>query len=249
MKASDNLWPQLFPTAEMFREADYLSFLAARVPTDLADQLSRDSWPDLSLNKVIDIADLVRPLSSHSFPSDKLYDIADVLSFTLMCYQNRLAEDDSENPDPYKLAYAASLYLHCFIRGHGKPRDGAFTPALSMLASTCVRLDLQTRLQVSRFLGSFLPVLRTEDIGEYAPLSSVLVVVSIILGSIVDHLAVMASDAMRSEHIEQAWKEGEGEERAPSDEAISDMKRSISEMFGPQGRLRRSADKFLSAIG
>jgi len=249
MKEDNHLWRLLFPTTEMFREADYLSFLAERMPKGMADQLSRDSEPDLSLNKVIDIVNLVRPLSSHAFPSEKLYDIADVLSFTLMCYHCRLGENNSDKPEPYTLIYAASLYLHCFIHGHGRPQDGPFTPALSMLANTCLRLDLQTRLQVSRFLGSLVPAMRIEDISEYAPLSSVLVLVCLILGNVIEQLAVLVGDTIKSENIGQAWEEAEGEERAPSDEAISELKRFISEMFGRQGRLRRSADQFLLALG
>jgi hypothetical protein len=248
VKETVELWWPLFPTTQMFREVDYLSFLAERLPTDIADQLNRDAQPDLSLNRVIDIADLVRPLSAGAFPSDKLYDITDVLSFTLMVYQGKLGESDSAKPHPFKVIYGASLYLHCLIHGHGKPRHGAFTVALGMLANTCVRLDLQTRLQVSRFLGSLLPVMRTEDIWEYAPLSSVLALVCIIVGSILDQLAVLTGETMKSEDIGKAWKEVEGEERAPSDEAISDLKRLISEMFGPQGRVRQSADQLLSAI-
>jgi hypothetical protein len=248
MRTADDLWRLLYRTAEAFSEGDYLSFLGERVPRDIEERLDRNSQPDLSLSKAINIADLMRPLSVHSFPSDELfYEVADVLSHTLYGYQGDLA-DDSKNHDSYELVYVASLYLHCYIRGHGKPHCGPFTFALSALANTCARLDLQTRLQVSWFLSSLLPALRTGGIGDYAPLSSALITVSLILGSVIDHLAVLAFDAMRHEGIEQAWREEEGEMRAPCHDAISDLKRSISAAFGVRGHLRRSADRFLPAI-
>ena len=245
MDDSERNWRQLLPLANTFREADYLSFLAARVPTDLAAQLSHDSGPELRLNKNIDIDDLLRPLSSGAFPTDNLYDIADTLSFVVVV-NSIVYNDKRRSLNPYTVIYATTLYLYCFIQGHGKPDIGPFMQALATLARICVELDFETRLHVCRFLASILPALRTIDIEEPAPLSSTLVVIGIVLGGIIEQVLQLTKEAMQRENIGQKWKVDEDEHLAPSEAAIVDLKRSIAETFGPQGRLQRSFDPIVS---
>ena len=118
MNATYNLGDTLFPAAGSFVQADYLAFLSQRVPKDIGKQLNDDGQPDLGWSKSIGIDDLMRPLSSHSFPSRELREMAGILSYTIICYRNVLEEQPARH-DPYKLIYAISLYLHCFVRGQG----------------------------------------------------------------------------------------------------------------------------------
>lgn len=252
MNAINNLGNTLFPAAGSFVEADYLAFLAQRVPKDIETQLNSDGQPDLGWSKSISIDDLMHPLSSHSLPSRELQETASILSYIIHCYMHALKEQPARH-DPYKLIYAISLYLHCFVRGQG-PEAGAYTAALAILADVSARLDLETRLQVCRFLGSLVPTIYAEAttvsalLNEPTPASSIVLALSIIASSVVSDLSVTTENTMKSESVGSAWAAEEAYPTTSSYQGILIMKRLVSEMYGPSGKVRQVADRFLPAI-
>ncbi len=252
MNTTNNLGDTLFPAAGSFVEADYLAFLAQRVPKDIGTQLNGDGQPDLGWSKSIGIDDLMRPLSSHSFPSRELREMACILSYTIHCYMHALKEQPARD-DPYKLIYAISLYLHCFVRGQG-PEAGAYMTALGILADVSARLDLETRLQVCRFLGSLVPTICAEAttvsalLNEPAPASSALVALSLIVSSIVSDLSVMAENTMEGESVSSTWAAEAAYPTTSSYQGICLLRRCGSEMYGSSGKMRQVADRFLPAI-
>lgn len=246
----------LFSMSSGFVEADYLGFLAQRVPKDITDQLYGDGQPDIGmLAQTVDVTDLVRPLSSKAFPAEKLADIAGLLGYIVIGHEIGVDENQSED-DPYKMIYAASLYLYCFIRGGGVPVASGYLSAIRIIAAVSSKLDLESRLQVCRFLASLVPMLPSGSTDEDAPLSSLLLTLSIIVGGIVSDLSVFAEHTMKSEHIEQAWSESQewiaSQETAEAWKSIynriSAIKQLLLEMYGASGMVRQGADRFLLAI-
>ena len=199
----------LFSASSGSIEAAYLGFLAQRVPKDIAEQLNSDGQPDLGSSKSISVTDLVRPLSTHAFPSSELQELADILGYTITCYACSL-ENDPAKHDPYKLMYAVSLYLYCFVHGEG-PEASGYLAALGVLTDVSTRLDLETRLQACRFLGSLIPTICAEAttvgalLNEPAPSSSALIALSAIVGSVAADLSLKTESAMNSEKIGEAW--------------------------------------------
>jgi hypothetical protein len=252
MNAINGFSDMLFPEAGRFVEANYLAFLAQQIPKDIVDQLKSDCSPELDLSKSIGIDDLMRPLSSHSFPSRELLEMAAILSYTIICYRNARDEQPTRD-DPYKLIYAISLYLHCFVCGQG-PEAGAYLTALGILTDVSVRLDFETRLQVSRFLSSLVPTICAEAtrvsalLNEPAPASSALLALSVIISSVVSDLSVMAENTMKGERVSSTWAAEEAYPTTSSYQGIVILKRCVSEMYGPTGKVRQIADRFLPAI-
>ncbi len=222
----------LFATSGGFIEADYLGFLAQRVPKDIAAQLFDDGQPDIGMQsetvdvadlarpQTVDVADLVRPLSARAFPTEKLLEAALLLDEIAIGYEIGL--DDGSKDDPYKVIYAASLLLYCRTYAAWVSEGMAYMRALRVVATVSLKLDFESRLQVSRFLGSLVPMLPSgsaeedqEDAPlssllltpsfEDAPLSSLLLTLSVIVGSVVSDLSIFAERTMKSERIEQAW--------------------------------------------
>jgi len=240
----------LFPINVGSVAADYLAFLAERVPQDVAEQLYRDGQPDIGMPaQTVDVTDLVRPLSSGTFPAEKLAHITGLLGYIVTSHEIGFDENRSGD-DPYKMIYAASLYLYCFISGGGVPTASGYLAAIRIMATVSLKLDLQSRLQVCRFLASLVPMLPSGSTDERAPLSSLLLTLSVIVGSIVSDLGMFAEHTMKNEHIGQEWrKEQEAEEAGePACHRIVVLKQLLLEMFGASGKVRESADRFLLAI-
>ena len=188
-----------FLTPGNFVETDFLRLLARKVPRNIAEQLDGDGQPELGLSKSVSIADLIRPLSTYAFPSDHLDGLSSVLVSMMVGYQLDVTEKRCVL-DPYKFIYACSLYLYGFV--HGKcPADYVWIPALAMLADISASSDLETRLQVCRFLGSLLPTICSEEtfldsglVDEFAPASSAFLALSVIVGSIASKPRLAAVD-------------------------------------------------------
>ena len=236
----------LFPMDASSVAADYLAFLAERVPNNLAEQLHQDAEPDISMpSQTIDVAYLVRPLSSGRFPSDNLLHATGLLGYVLIGHGITLGEHPV-NIDPYKVIYAASLYLHCFVSGGGAPCASGYPNGLHVLVIVCLTLDLQTRLQVCRFLASLVPMLPCGSTDEPAALSILLLALSLIVGSILGDLSVLTKRAMHSEFL------GDSEEaRAMREYAFGEIavfKSLLSEMYGAAGKVRQGADRLIQTI-
>jgi hypothetical protein len=242
----------LLPASGASIEMDYLSFLAERVPKDIAAQLRCDGKPDLGASESISVTDLVRPLSTHVFPSAELQELARILGYMIMCYTPSLENKPSKH-DPYKLMYAGSLYLHCFVHGKG-PEASGYLQALGMFTDVCMRLNFETRLQACRFLGSLIPTISAEAttvsalLNEQAPASSALIALSVIVGSVASDLSLKTESTMKSEKIREAWAEEEAYKETSIYWGMRLLKRYISEMFGVSGKVRQGADRFLAAI-
>lgn len=237
---------RLFDADSRSVAAGYLAFLATHVPKDLAEQLHHDALPDIDMpSEIVDPADLVAPLSSGAFPSEKLWNIAGLLAYTIACYEMEIEHNPSEH-DVYKVLYATSLYLYCFISGGGVPEASGYLAALHLMARLSLNLDMESRLQVSRFLASLVLMLPSGSTDEPAALSGLLLTLSIIVGSIVVDLGEITGETMRREHIKHEWsKEQLGE---LSSKRIMILKQLLAEMYGIPGRVRQAADRFMSGI-
>jgi len=250
----------MFPIDADSVAADYLTFLVERVPKDLADQLDRDGQPDIGMpSETTDAADLVRPLSVGAFPTDKLRDVAAILGGIVIKYvikqEIRLGRigltGELDDDDPYKMIYAASLYLYCFIRGGGLPPASGYLDAIRIVATIPLKLDVHSRLQIARFLASLVPMLPSDATDEPAPLSTLLLALSLVLGSVLSDLGVFAEQTIKSEHLLDAWTKEQAAEAASglSYNRIAFLKDLLSDMHGLSGKVRQSADRFLVATG
>lgn len=253
MKTMNDLNSMLFAIPGSFKEKDYLTFLSQRVPPDLTIQLISDGGIDLALSKDcgtdIDVSDLVIPLLNLSFrakrPTVNILSIASILNHIMIGYGINLREDPkSENP--YKVIYIASfnLYGHLNISSC----QCGYLNALDLLMIACDKLDFESRLQVCRFLGSLIPSLGLEKKHEPAPISATIIAISIILSNVINDLSLLAEHTMPKEQIGKAWKEKSEKKRHPYYDTITFLKRSVSDFFGPSGKMRNIADRFLPVI-
>lgn len=267
----------LFATGADSVAADYLAFLAKRVPKDLAQQLDLDGQPDISMpSSKISAEDLVEPLSTGAFPTTKLWEMVNILGYILIGYSNEEGEKEAgirppsqgKETDPFKMVYAASLYLYCFIRNEAGPGATGYSYVLRVLATGSSRLDVQSRLQVARFLFSLVPMLPPNASDDPAPLSGFLLTISLVVASVFHDLAVYAEQAMQAENFAQEWKNWHGElvesekemtefmnlihgDRAPvrSDvHPIEALNAMWSDFYGRTGKMRQDADRLLRGI-
>ena len=235
-----------------FTETDYLAFLARRVPQDLGEQLTRDAHPELMLDEYVETVDLMRPLSSHSFPADcdsrvvAVFRLAGILEYTLSRYILDI-EKGAHHADPYKQVYIASFYLYCCLRGAIRGRE--YVGALLVLVKAAGQVELEGQLQVSRFLGSLIPLIPGADVADPAPLSSILIALSLIGATIVSDLSVRAERAMCEEGFVQAWtrEQEEFEEGYPCLDAMKALRQVVSDFFGASGKVEQIAFRFREA--
>lgn len=226
-------------------DADYLAFLAERVPKDLVDQLHDDGQPDIDLAR-ISPASLVDPLSSGVFPEDEKvrWELENLLRYLTWGYD--VSEQRNEPEDPYKVVYAMSLYLHCYILGGKDPPPDPYLTALRLLVTACTKLDFQTRLQVCRFLGSRITMLPPAPYDYVGAVSGLVWAMAMILGSLVDDLAAFAAAAAKEEAVEAKWHRGE-EFLDPV--RVKKIEQLLREMYGAGGRVRQAADRLVAALG
>lgn len=246
----------LFSMSSGFAVADYLGFLAQNVPKGIAEQLFRDGQPDIGMpSQTLHADDLVRPLTDREFPSEKLPEIAGLMGYIVIGHEVRLNEKESHD-DPYKMIYAASVYLYCFLRGGGMPIASGYLSAIRVMATVSSTLDLQSRLQACRFLASLVPMIQVGSTDEDAPLSSLSIALSLIVGSIIRDLSCFAAHAMKTERIDQAWSKTpdwiDSQETADAWETIyqqiSALKQSLLALYGEAGDVRHAADRLLLAV-
>ncbi|MBN1911977.1 MAG: hypothetical protein JW818_19805 [Pirellulales bacterium] len=234
----------LFPDAPSQIAADYLAFLAARVPKDIAEQLDTDGQPDIGMpHQTVTIEDLLAPLSSGVFPTENLYGLADLLGFIVIGY-NTLIDENEGNLAPYKMLYGASLYLYCFLGNDREPSASGYPCATRVIISVSAALDVPSRLQVCRFLASLVPMVPANETDEpdwETPRSVLLLTLAMIVGGILSDLGVLAEHAMESEHLHQEWND------CDSLSGVSDMKKALLEMFGMSRGVREAADRLLAA--
>lgn len=242
--ATERTGDGLFPVHAAVAAADYLAFLAKRVPKDLAIQLDDDGQPDIGMpHQTVNVADLVKPLSSGVFPSDNLSHMTDLLGYILIGYGVGPAADPS-SVDPYKMIYAGSLYLHCFVNGGGSPPASGYVGGIHVLVTASLKLDVPSRLQVCRFFASLVPMLPVGSTDEPAALSGLLLGLSLIIGSILGDVSVFAERVMKSEFLGTDAEEN----REYAFEELAVLKNLLVDVFGGSGKVRRGADRFMVAI-
>ena len=241
---NDLIAERLFSVHTGFVAADYLAFLAERVSKNLARQLEFDGQPEIGMpSQTVKVADLIKPLSSGVFPTDKLYDMTDLLGYILMCYGDS-PEKRSNEAYLYKVLYVGSLYLHCFVSGGGGPPTSGYLLGIKTMVTVSLKLDVQSRLQVCSFLSFLVPKLPAGSTDEPAPLSSLLLGVSLIIGSILSDVGVFTEHVMKGEFLAQ--EDEMIREWAFEDLAI--LKNMLLDQFGVSGKVRKVVDKFMMAI-
>lgn len=246
----------LFPLDADAIAADYLTFLAERVPENIAQLLSNAGQPDISMpHQRVHVEDLVRPLSTKMFPTEKLFKMADLLGTISTRYRINArrevsyrftTEREVEGENPYTVLYAGSLFLYCFLSAGGPPACG-YSSVIRLMATVPLNLDLQCRLQVCRFLGTLAPIVLSVSNDEAAPLSELSLAIAILLGSITSDLSALAEQAMRKEQVEVEWSE-ENDILVEAEEVFA-LRQLVAEMYGPGGKVRRAADRFQVATG
>ena len=226
-------------------DADYLAFLAERVPKDLVKQLYEDALPDIYLDRRPPET-LVEPLSSGVFPQDEneRWEIENLLRYVTWGYD--LSEQRGEYEDPFKVVYAMSLYLHCYILGSKDPPPDPYLTALRLLVTAAGKLDFQTRLQVCRFLGSRITMLPPDPNDYVGAVSGLVWAIAVLLGSLVENIAAFGEAIANEENIKEKWHQGE-EYMDP--ERVKKIEQLLREMYGAQGRVLRAADRLVSALG
>lgn len=251
MSDMSNLPGMPFPAGSIFKEADYLGFLAERVPRDIIEQLNIDAQPDLGLSESVTIGHLTEPLSGLAFPSNDLWELASILEYMVTCYSLTFKEDASKD-DAYKLIYACSLYLYAFVYAKG-PTAGPYLAALALLADVTIRLDIEARLQVCRFLGFLAPTVYSEasSVGamadELAPMSSILVALSVIAGSIISNLSLEIEKSFNDENTRKVWAEAEVNKETSTSWGIGILRRRLDEMYIAIGKVPNNVEQFLLA--
>lgn len=227
---------------------DYLAFFAERVPENIADQLHHDGLPDIDMpSSTVDAGDLALPLSSGEFPAQNLLNLTSLLGYMIFCYESELEENRSKH-SPHKLIYAGSLYLYCFISAGGVPEHSGYLACLRMMATVSLNMDVQSRLQVSRFLAALAARLPLGATDEPAPLSGLLLTLSLVVASVLSDLSVFAEHTMRCEDIAQEWGEDVGDEevhRSGSSRTVV-LKHLLLHMFGESGKVRQAAMRLLA---
>jgi hypothetical protein len=247
----NDAFQKLFPPSAEFSETDYLAFLSQRVPRELDKQLTHDAHPDLMMDEYVEVADLVRPLLRRSFPSDcashsiAIFRLAGILEYTLSGYTIALSEDRNHD-DPYKQIYIASFYLHCCLNGAITGRE--CVGALLVLVKAAKQLDLDGQFQVSRFIGSLVPIAPRANVSGPAPLSSILIALSVITAGIISSLSMLVEHAMREEDFAQDWKKEEQEFREgyPCLDSMKALRQLVSVSLGASD-LQQIADRFREA--
>ncbi len=247
-------YDRLFPLEGAFSEREYLVFLSQRVPKDLGDQLTRDAHPDLMIDKYVELADLLRPLSTYSFPedcdscSDAVFRLAGILEYALSGYALRIRKGRGGSHDPFKEIYVVSLFLYCCM--HGAMKASMYPSALLVLVAATARVDMGSRFQVCGFLASLVPLVTRKRIHDPAPRSCGLIGFALTVGMILCDLMAVAEREIQEEDFVPAWQEYERNwQGSVSLTAMQLFRSSLAEQFGASGtlselgdRLRRAAD-------
>jgi hypothetical protein len=250
----NDAYQALFPEAGGFSEADYLAFLSQRVPECVDEQLTRDAHPDLMLDDFVSVSDLMRPLSSRSFLADRVprstaaFRLVGILEYTLVGYELKI-ERNANRDDPYKHIYVASFYLRSCMQGDVS--SDVYVAALLVLVEAAAQIDIEGRLQVSRFIGSLIPVLPHARVADPAPLSTALIALSLVTVSMVSDISSITEIAMREEGFAQAWRKEEedaGDEGHPILEAMTALRQSVVTSFGASGKVEQIANRFREAL-
>jgi len=248
-----DVYQRLFPSPGHFSEADYLGFLSSRMPEDLAQQLTRDANPDLTLDKYINVSDLMRPLSHDSFATDHIsganaiFHLLGILEHTLTGYVLRI-EKMRSGGDPYKQIYLASFYLSCCLR-RGLSCD-YYVYALLVLTNAALQTCLEGQLQVSRFIASLIPVISGASVWDATPVSMALFALSLVIANTANDVSLLAELAMLDERFTEEWtKEEESERPHPSFKAKKALQRIANEFFGSGGRLEKVAERLRPTDG
>lgn len=191
----------------------------------------------------------MRPLVSMSFPEDRVVELADMLDHIVVDESIGFRRSTTEH-DPYKIIYTSSLYLYSYFKAGGVPEEGPCLFALAMIAKVSTGLDIETRAQVCRFLGSLIEMAAaTHTEYDLAPISTVLIALNIISGSLVRDVSTAAAATMRSERLVLTWSQRERESpRTTASQAIAIVKGWMPSMFGPDGDVLRALDRFMSAL-
>lgn len=231
---------RLLATPVSSADSEYLSFLARRVPTDLVHQLNRDLQPELKLSQSIAIDDILGPLSSGSFPNANLFEFTSLLNEGIF-YYNVCIREDPNSDNPFKLVYVVSLYLKGLVDACGKGFSRAYPLAIGILARTASKLDLESRLQVARFLSRLIPDIAVTDTDvEYIQTSSAIMTLSILLASILVDLSEPTAETMTAEHIHDAWQDDDLG-------MLSNLKTAFCNLFAPSGDLSKAISLVFNA--
>jgi len=245
-RADENTWRRsVFACNYEEVTRSYLQFLQKQLPHDIAQQLHADVEPEITLMRgKVTPEDLVSPLLTSRFPEENLYHLADLLAFAVACDAPVLRER-ADLPDErlYKSIYVASFYLHCVVIGDCDAPH-CYYLGLANLIAVCKHLNVETRLQVVRFLASLVPFFPREGIDPETPETGLLVSCATILGGILVAVARSAEAAMREEDFEAAW-ELDADDYTESDIAI---RKAIKEVFAPDGALAKAAERILRFV-
>ena len=126
-----------------FSERDYLQFLASRVPSNVAEQVTDTSA--LHLIDDLDTQDLLAPLKGFSFLRDKRGELDSYFDEVTM----GLLFDPSEYT-PCVAIYLCSLHLYLYAKCEG---GNDSTPQVAaVMVDQCLDADLETRVHVLKFL-------------------------------------------------------------------------------------------------
>ncbi len=228
---------------------DYLGFLAERVPFNLREQLEIDSQPDLGLSSSLGIDALIEPLAVRQFSRSQHRKIADLTGYVTLSYLNSISDTQE---DPYKVIYIASLYLYNYVHGNG-PEASGYSSVLGVLVEVSSRVDLESRLQICRFLSALVPSISATIklygnlADEDAPLSSVQIAIAIIAGHILSDIADNARRAIKSEGLVKHWATDQSQEKT-ADWGIRTMLKHLADLYREDGGEVRAASDTLSAV-
>lgn len=254
---------RLFDPESRLNISDYLAFLAERVPSDLEDRILDDAQPDISMpSQTVTVTDIVRPLSSGELPVANLARLTGLLGYLVIGYDIRLSKgncDDTrlsadhrqsaDNDNVYKFLYVASLYLYCFVRGGGVPPASGYLHGIRVMALTAMKLDVQSRLAVCRFIAFLVPMLPCGSTDEPAPLSNLLFLLSLVIGSILGDMAPLLKNTSASEELVREWEEEAGDVVTQTAcQGITPMKEVVLQVLGPCGNVKRGLDDILMIL-
>lgn len=109
-------------------------------------------------------------------------------------------------------------------------------------------MNSETKLQASRFLASL--IRHTSISPDYvsfdlAPRSTMVLALATVLGSLISDLSMVAEDAMQKEHLLEEWTSDTLTENGF--EQVTAIRRHVAGVFGPEGAVRKAADRFMLA--
>lgn len=223
----------------------YMAFLRARVPADIEQQMYYYAELYMPYEEFgISLEDVMRPLKSGTLPGDKHFWLASALGDGVTRLNLGLNMGDEKHP--YLVIYLCSLYLYCYLAAGKSPEASGYKTSLWLLITVCATSDIETRLQVSRFLSALVPMVPSHSYDVECHRSSLLVSLILILSATLVDAADVCHRTMIEENVVANW---DYRHRIVLEhEIVAKLQSMVERYYGAGGDIQKAAEQLLCVM-